>query len=156
MTVVESKPVAGIEALTALLDASTATVKFTDAAIRKFVVGTPLAWIGTTSARLLAIVSHNEGITPSAIALVLLQETHSVSGLLNRLEDAPPLLTRTRDKADRRVVHVHLTADGKRFVGMATPALIAAGAIVKAAAENSRDPFEAFANIRDRMKLATK
>ncbi|HEX5139767.1 MAG TPA: MarR family transcriptional regulator, partial [Dehalococcoidia bacterium] len=46
-------------------------------------------------------------------AALLLQETHSVSGLLNRLEDRD-LITRTRDRQDRRVVWVGLTDQGKK------------------------------------------
>jgi DNA-binding MarR family transcriptional regulator len=59
--------------------------------------------------RILALVYFSkEALTPS-----LVQETHSVSGLLNRLEDRD-LITRTRDKQDRRVVWVGLTAAGAK------------------------------------------
>jgi len=54
----------------------------------------------------------NESLTPSGLAALLLQETHSVSGLLNRLEDRE-LITRFRDKRDRRVVWVGLSGDGQ-------------------------------------------
>jgi DNA-binding MarR family transcriptional regulator len=54
-----------------------------------------------------------ENLTPSMLAALLLQETHSVSGLLNRLEDRD-LITRTRDRQDRRVVWVGLTPDGRK------------------------------------------
>ncbi|HXH20680.1 MAG TPA: MarR family transcriptional regulator [Dehalococcoidia bacterium] len=54
-----------------------------------------------------------EPLTPSMLAALLLQETHSVSGLLNRLEDRD-LITRTRDRQDRRVVWVGLTDKGKK------------------------------------------
>jgi DNA-binding MarR family transcriptional regulator len=54
-----------------------------------------------------------EQLTPSMLAALLLQETHSVSGLLNRLEDRK-LITRSRDKHDRRVVWVGLTAEGRQ------------------------------------------
>ncbi len=54
-----------------------------------------------------------ESLTPSMLAALLLQETHSVSGLLNRLEDRD-LITRTRDRQDRRVVWVGLTTKGKK------------------------------------------
>jgi DNA-binding MarR family transcriptional regulator len=47
------------------------------------------------------------------LAALLLQETHSVSGLLNRLEDRE-LITRTRDRQDRRVVWVGLTPQGRK------------------------------------------
>jgi DNA-binding MarR family transcriptional regulator len=54
-----------------------------------------------------------ESLTPSMLAALLLQETHSISGLLNRLEDRD-LITRTRDKQDRRVVWVKLTPAGRK------------------------------------------
>src|SRR5438552_13238997 len=67
--------------------------------------------------RILALVYYaGEGkqqLTPSMLAGLLLQETHSVSGLLNRLEDRD-LITRTRDKQDRRVVWVGLTSKGRK------------------------------------------
>ena len=64
--------------------------------------------------RILALVYFaKESLTPSMLAALLLQETHSVSGLLNRLEDRD-LISRTRDKQDRRVVWVTLTPDGKK------------------------------------------
>jgi len=64
--------------------------------------------------RILALVYYaKESLTPSMLAGLLLQETHSVSGLLNRLEDRD-LITRTRDKQDRRVVWVGLTAKGRK------------------------------------------
>jgi DNA-binding MarR family transcriptional regulator len=64
--------------------------------------------------RILAMVYFaKEPLTPSMLAALLLQETHSVSGLLNRLEDRD-LITRTRDRQDRRVVWVGLTAKGKK------------------------------------------
>ena len=64
--------------------------------------------------RILALVYFaKESLTPSMLAALLLQETHSVSGLLNRLEDRD-LITRTRDRQDRRVVWVGLTDSGKK------------------------------------------
>jgi DNA-binding MarR family transcriptional regulator len=64
--------------------------------------------------RILALVYFaKDPLTPSMLAALLLQETHSVSGLLNRLEDRD-LITRTRDRQDRRVVWVGLTAKGKK------------------------------------------
>src|SRR5436305_13661047 len=64
--------------------------------------------------RILALVYFaKEALTPSMLAGLLLQETHSVSGLLNRLEDRD-LITRTRDKQDRRVVWVGLTQKGRK------------------------------------------
>lgn len=64
--------------------------------------------------RILALVYFaKENLTPSMLAALLLQETHSVSGLLNRLEDRD-LITRTRDRQDRRVVWVGLTTGGRK------------------------------------------
>lgn len=64
--------------------------------------------------RILAMVYFaKEPLTPSMLAALLLQETHSVSGLLNRLEDRD-LITRTRDRQDRRVVWVGLTQKGRK------------------------------------------
>jgi MarR family transcriptional regulator, organic hydroperoxide resistance regulator len=64
--------------------------------------------------RILALVYFaKENLTPSMLAALLLQETHSVSGLLNRLEDRD-LITRTRDRQDRRVVWVGLTTAGRK------------------------------------------
>ena len=64
--------------------------------------------------RILAMVYFaKESLTPSMLAALLLQETHSVSGLLNRLEDRE-LITRTRDRQDRRVVWVGLTPAGSK------------------------------------------
>ena len=65
--------------------------------------------------RILALVYFaKESLTPSMLAALLLQETHSVSGLLNRLEDRD-LITRTRDRQDRRVVWVGLTESGRKM-----------------------------------------
>jgi DNA-binding MarR family transcriptional regulator len=64
--------------------------------------------------RILAnVYAAKESLTPSMLAAILLQETHSVSGLLNRLEDRE-LITRTRDRQDRRVVWVGLTPGGRK------------------------------------------
>jgi len=64
--------------------------------------------------RILALVYlAKDTLTPSMLAALLLQETHSVSGLLNRLEDRD-LVTRSRDKQDRRVVWVGLTPAGRK------------------------------------------
>ena len=64
--------------------------------------------------RILALVFFaKESLTPSMLAGLLLQETHSISGLLNRLEDRN-LVTRTRDRRDRRVVWVGLTSAGRK------------------------------------------
>ena len=69
--------------------------------------------------RILALVYFaKEALTPSMLAALLLQETHSVSGLLNRLEDRD-LIVRSRDKQDRRVVWVGLTTEGHKIAEQA-------------------------------------
>src|SRR3972149_4925495 len=69
--------------------------------------------------RILALVYFaKESLTPSMLAALLLQETHSVSGLLNRLEDRD-LILRTRDRRDRRVVWVELTPEGRKVAEQA-------------------------------------
>jgi len=65
-----------------------------------------------------------ETLTPSMLATLLLQEMHSVSGLLNRLEDRD-LITRTHDKRDRRVVWVGLTTKGRRLAKAAIDVVLA-------------------------------
>jgi DNA-binding MarR family transcriptional regulator len=63
--------------------------------------------------RILGFVFYaRESVTPSMLAGLVLQETHSISGLLNRLEDRH-LITRTHDNQDRRVVWVGLTPAGR-------------------------------------------
>ena len=51
-------------------------------------------------------------LTASMLASLLLHETHTVSGLLNRLE-ARGLITRAESKEDRRTVFVSLTPAGR-------------------------------------------
>lgn len=69
--------------------------------------------VGPASARLLMLVAIQPGITPGEIAVQLLQETHSISGLLNRLEEKE-YVERTRDRKDRRVVHVTISKKGAK------------------------------------------
>ena len=70
--------------------------------------------LSVAQARILALAYYaKEQITPSILAALLIQENHSVSGLLNRLEDRD-LITRTRDRRDRRVVWVGLTSEGQK------------------------------------------
>ncbi len=65
-----------------------------------------------------------ETLTPSMLAALLLQETHSVSGLLNRLEDRD-LITRTGDRKDRRVIWVDLTPEGRKMAERAIEIVVA-------------------------------
>jgi DNA-binding MarR family transcriptional regulator len=65
--------------------------------------------------RILTHVYSAEGkLTPGFLGGLLLQEPHSISGLLNRLEDRE-LVTRSRDRRDRRVVWVGLTEEGREI-----------------------------------------
>ena len=75
--------------------------------------GVPVS--GTAQARIIQLAHETPGIQPTQLAPLLHQETHSVSSLLNRIEDAG-LLERRREREDRRVVHVHLTAAGEALV----------------------------------------
>ena len=63
--------------------------------------------------RLLAFLLHAERpLKPTTLSFLLIQATHSVSGLLNRLEDRG-LVTRLRDHQDRRIVWVNLSPEGR-------------------------------------------
>ncbi len=71
--------------------------------------------LGASAYRCLNIIEANPGVQPSSLAAWMHMETHSVSGLLNRMEDAE-LIERRRGKVDRRVVMVYITPAG-RMVG---------------------------------------
>lgn len=89
---------------TALLEAAS----LADRAIERSLA---FANLSTTQYRLMEHVGATPGIQPSVLAARLLQESHSVSGLLNRLEDRG-LIARANDRQDRRVIHVRLTREG--------------------------------------------
>lgn len=116
-----------VKTKSALIDALNLAQDITKALDRR------LAPLSGTQARVLATVQAKPGITPSEIATVLHQETHSVSGLLNRLEDnEPAYILRTRDRQDRRVVHVALTAAGRGVIPAIEIAFAEAEASLKA------------------------
>jgi DNA-binding MarR family transcriptional regulator len=71
--------------------------------------------LGSAQQRILALLQSSGPLTPSILGALILQETHSISGLLNRLEDERHLITRTRDRKDRRVVWVSLTPEGEQL-----------------------------------------
>lgn len=71
--------------------------------------------------QIMALVGERPGVTPGRLAGELLQETHSVSGLLNRLEDRK-LIVRAHGKEDRRMVHVRLTEHGAAVLSEAAEA----------------------------------
>ncbi len=82
------------------------------AATRRLEVALQSEGIGPTQFRLLQAVAREGGLQPSDLAGLLAQESHSVSGLLNRLEDSG-YINRARDRSDRRVVRVTLTPAGR-------------------------------------------
>lgn len=71
-------------------------------------------------ARILLMAGETPGMQPTQIALMLHRATHSVSGLLHRIDDNG-LIERLRGREDRRNVFVHLTDVGRAAV----PALTA-------------------------------
>ncbi len=88
---------------------------------------------------LFAVASAKEPLTPTLLSALLLQETHSTSGLLNRLDDRG-LIAREHDKLDRRVVWVSLTEDGRAVVRKATElAADEIRAVASAVAPSRRD-----------------
>jgi DNA-binding MarR family transcriptional regulator len=71
--------------------------------------------------RLLAHLQYyGHPLGPSELATSLERSSNSVSMLVDRMVKAG-LVKRTRDRKDRRVVHVWLTSKGENAVGPATP-----------------------------------
>ncbi len=92
--------------LMTLIDAANVTQRALDKRL------TPLR-LGVSWAQILHwLYSAKEPLTPSTLAALLLLETHSVSGALNRLESRG-LITRGRTRKDRRTVLVSLTPAGR-------------------------------------------
>ena len=101
--------------------------------------------------RILALVYFaKEPLTPSMLAALLLQETHSVSGLLNRLEDRD-LITRTRDRQDRRVVWVGLTSPGRKVAEEAIDIVVGMSKEFESAlaGPKSQEMIEVVRHVRD-------
>jgi DNA-binding MarR family transcriptional regulator len=100
--------------------------------------------LGVAQQRILAAVYlAQEHLTPSMLAALLLQETHSVSGLLNRLEDRD-LITRTHDRTDRRVVRVGLTTAGREAAEQSLQILVALAPELTASLGRSEKSFVTF------------
>lgn len=76
--------------------------------------------LGTTQFRLLRLLSKADKLTPAMLAGLLVQRAHSVSGMMNRLEDRG-LIDRVRDKKDRRVVWASITQEGADLLLRAEP-----------------------------------
>ena len=104
--------------------------------------------VGPACARLLMLAAVQPGVTPSEIATQLLQETHSISGLLNRLEEKG-YLARTRDRKDRRVVHVMVSKKGAYAATEAERIFRAASILVLRQLEAGRDPLLGLALVRE-------
>jgi DNA-binding MarR family transcriptional regulator len=80
--------------------------------------------LSVTQQRILSDVYYaRESLTPSMLGGLLFQEAHSVSGMLNRLEDRD-LITRTHDKQDRRVIWIGLTPKGRTVAEEAIQVLL--------------------------------
>lgn len=79
---------------------------------------------GIPGARLWALheVAQHDGLSVGELALRLRVHQTTVSNLLNRLE-AAGLVRKSRSPQDQRIVHVHLSAAGRRLLkGAAAPA----------------------------------
>jgi DNA-binding MarR family transcriptional regulator len=70
--------------------------------------------VSGSQARVLATLHFaNEPIKPSAIAILLFQETQSITGILHRIESRG-WVTRTPDAEDHRAVNLELTPAGSK------------------------------------------
>lgn len=102
---------AQIDRLALILDAAAGVTRGLDKALEG--VGLSTAQYRVLAA-LAAAERNGEPLTPSQLAALLLQEPHSISGLLNRLEDKG-IIIRASDRADRRVRWITLSDEGKRL-----------------------------------------
>ncbi|WP_146360333.1 MarR family winged helix-turn-helix transcriptional regulator [Arthrobacter yangruifuii] len=78
--------------------------------------------LSAPAAGVLLYLSACPGASTGEVAEAVDASPAGLSGLLSRLERAG-LLTRSPDPADRRIVRVHLTADGKAALGVVKSAL---------------------------------
>jgi DNA-binding MarR family transcriptional regulator len=72
-----------------------------------------------------SLVALRDGIasTAAGIARLINQDTGAVTRLIDQLETRG-LFTRTREKSDRRVIKLSLTAEGRAVSGALTPRLV--------------------------------
>ena len=70
---------------------------------------------------LAAVKSRDGSLRPTDLAYLLERSPNSISMLIDRMVKAG-LVKRTRDRKDRRVVHVHLTTKGENALKPAMPA----------------------------------
>ncbi len=108
----------------------------------------------------LRILSHvyfaEDQLTPGLLGALLLQVPHSISGLLNRLEDRG-LITRRHDTRDRRVVWIGLTDEGRRVTEQATGIMLQAAGELDAPLRGAKgtEALRSFSDLRDHgMSLA--
>lgn len=66
--------------------------------------------------RILDALEAVDGMQPGHIAALLFQQSHSASGILNRLESRKLVERRYGDPEDRRRVTCHLTAQGRHVL----------------------------------------
>ncbi len=69
---------------------------------------------------LAAVKSRGGSLRPIDLALILERSPNSISMLIDRMVKAG-LVRRTRDKSDRRIIHVRLTTKGDNALKPATP-----------------------------------
>ncbi len=75
--------------------------------------------VSASQARILAVLRHaGRPMHPSTVAIVLLQETQSVTGIIRRLE-ARGWVERRLDEDDRRAIRLELTATGRAIADQA-------------------------------------
>lgn len=108
--------------------------------------------IAVSQARILEFLYlAGQPLNPGLLAALLLQEPHSVSGLLNRLEDLD-LITRSRTRRDRQVVLVALTESGRSLAAetMSMTHELAREVRDMFSSEGGRHALELIENPRDR------
>ncbi len=71
--------------------------------------------ISVSQARVLVIVKERQPVKPSLIALLLFQETQSITGILHRIE-SKGWIERVPDPNDRRAIGLQLTKKGAEIV----------------------------------------
>jgi len=107
--------------------------------------------LSTAQLRILTHVYFAEGqLTPGLLGALLLQVPHSISGLLNRLEDRG-LITRTHDRMDRRVVWISLTDEGRELAERAMDVMRDAVADLDAPLRDTKgaEALKTFSDLRD-------
>ncbi len=71
--------------------------------------------ISVSQARVLVIVKERQPVKPSLIALLLFQETQSITGILHRIE-SKGWIERVPDPKDKRAIGLQLTKAGTEIV----------------------------------------